>query len=183
MRIFLKRLFWLLLVIICIGFFIPEDFSVPVKNISRGDYNQNSFWAYPWGKSITHKGVDIFAKNGTPALASTNGIVLKTGVSEIGGNYVIILGAKWRAHYYAHLNSSSVSKGQYVKKGQQIGTVGNTGNALGKAPHLHYSIYSAIPLPWKIDGSKMGWKKMFFINPIPYLNEDLSINSKVLSSE
>ncbi len=183
MGTFLKRAIWLLLFLLCLGFFLPENFFLPVKGISRRDYNQNSFWAYPWGKSVTHKGVDIFANKGTPVLASINGIVLRRGTSERAGHFILILGPKWRAHYYAHLNSSMVSEGQYVKPGQQIGTVGNSGNAKGKAPHLHYSIYSVIPLPWKVDQSKLGWKKMFFINPIPYLNQELPRNSSALSSE
>lgn len=179
----LKRVSFLFLVLIITGFCLPENFTVPVKSASKGDYNQKSFWAYPWGKSITHKGVDIFAKSGTAALSSIDGFVLKRGTSDRAGIYVVVISAKWRVHYYAHLASSMAKIGQWVSSGDQIGTVGATGNAAGKTPHLHYSIYSPIPLPWKGDKSIMGWKKMFFMNPITYLNEALSKNSSVLSSE
>ncbi len=46
---------------------------MPVAGATISSYNQNSFWAYPWGKSVTHKGVDIFAKEGTAVLSSTGG--------------------------------------------------------------------------------------------------------------
>ena len=38
-----------------------------------------------------------------------------------------------------------------------------------KPPHLHYSIFTLVPYPWRIDGSKQGWMKMFFLDPIYYL--------------
>ncbi len=183
MKKFVKRLLFLILVILTIGFLIPESFSMPVESATKKDYNQNSYWYYPWGKSVTHKGVDIFAKKSTPVKSSGNGIVIKTGTSDQGGKYVVVLGPKWKMHYYAHLNEINTSSGSYVMAGEHIGSVGDTGNATGKAPHLHYSIYSLIPLPWKVDKSIQGWKKMFFIDPIPYLNESVSANSRVLSSE
>lgn len=56
------------------------------------------------GKSVTHKGVDIFAKRGTNIRPATAGIVLYTGKKPRGGNVVFILGPRWRIHYYAHLD-------------------------------------------------------------------------------
>jgi murein DD-endopeptidase MepM/ murein hydrolase activator NlpD len=152
-----------------IGLLIPQNLEMPVDKARSTDYNKNSFWAYPWGKSVTHKGVDIFAKTGTQLNSSTSGLVLLTGTQSKGGKYVLTLGPKWRIHYYAHLNSINCKQGQWVSKKTQIGTVGDSGNAKGKAPHLHYSIVTLLPYPWKIDGSRQGWKKMFYLNPIPYL--------------
>lgn len=184
MRKVFKSSLFIALAILIVGFCLPEKFSIPVKDIRKSDFNQKSFWAYPWGNSVTHKGVDIFASKGIPVLASIDGLVLRQGISDKGGKYVMLLGPKWRVHYYAHLNEIDVKAGQYLRSGQQIGTVGNTGNAQGKAPHLHYSICSIIPIPWKLDDEIQGWKKMFFINPIPYLNESLSVkNSSALNSE
>ena len=59
----------------------------------------------------------------------------------------------------------------FVANGEQLGTVGTTGNAAGKPPHLHYSIVTPIPNFWNLDTDKQGWKKMFYLNPIDYLKE------------
>lgn len=144
---------------------------MPVKGASPSDYNSESFWYYPWGKSGTHKGVDIFAKKGTAVNSSTRGIVLYAGNIRLGGNFVLILGPKWRLHYYAHLDETKTSLFSLVTKESLIGTVGTSGNAVGKSPHLHYSILTIVPYVWKIDSSKQGWKKMFYLNPIIYLKE------------
>ena len=158
-----------LLFILLIGLLIPQNLQMPVEGASRSDYNPESFWYYPWGKSGTHKGVDIFASTGTNITSSTKGIVLYTGTIGMGGNVVLLLGPKWRLHYYAHLNEVVTSKLHYVNNETIIGTVGTSGNAAGKAPHLHYSIFSLIPHIWKIDGSVQGWKKMFYLDPIVFL--------------
>lgn len=129
---------------------------MPVQGATRADYNPNSFWYYPWGKSVTHKGVDIFAKQGQPIVSSTPGIVLYTGNLKIGGNVVLILGPKWRLHYYAHLKDIKTRPLAIKKSGSIIGSVGNTGNAKGKPAHLHYSIITPIPYPWLIDNDRQG---------------------------
>ena len=142
---------------------------MPVKGATKSDYNSKSFWFFPWGKSVTHKGVDIFSKKGTEINSSTSGLVLYSGEISIGGKFVIILGPKWRLHYYAHLNQLKTSSLAFVYKKSTIGTVGTTGNAAGKPPHLHYSILTIIPYVWRIDSDNQGWKKMFYLNPIEYL--------------
>ena len=154
--------------IIAIGFLIPQNLEMPVKGASESDYHKDSFWFYPWGKSGTHKGVDVFAKTGTSVTSATTGIVLYTGKISMGGNVVLILGPKWRFHYYAHLNSTSVARYDFVSQNTLVGTVGSTGNAKGKPAHLHYSISSFFPLIWRIDFAPQGWKKIFYLNPIDY---------------
>ncbi len=151
-----------------IGLIIPQNMRMPVQGATSNDYNKNSFWYYPWGKSGTHKGIDIFAKKGTTMNSSTWGIKIFSGQVEMGGNVVLILGPKWRFHYYAHLDELN-DIGLFVNKNTQIGTVGDSGNAVGKQAHLHYSILTSIPYPWRIDGSPQGWKKMFYLNPMDYL--------------
>ena len=83
----------------------------------------------------------------------------------MGGNVVAILGPQWRIYYYAHLASINVTTLSWVSRGDPIGAVGNTGNAAGKPPHLHYSVLSLIPYPWRISMQTQGYKKMFFMNP------------------
>ena len=68
-------------------------------------------------------------------------------------------------------NGIKVSNFTWVNTNKVIGTVGNTGNAKGKSPHLHYTILTAIPYVWRIDGNIQGWKKMFILNPIDYLDK------------
>ncbi len=151
-----------------VGLIIPQNLQMPVLGADKGSYNAQSFWAYPWGKSVTHKGVDIFADKGIPVQVATAGLVLYAGTLKMGGNVVFVLGPKWRLHYYAHLNTIQASTFSWVSRGEDIGTVGNSGNAAGKPPHLHYSIQTAIPYPWRMDSDRQGWQKMFYLNPIAY---------------
>ncbi|WP_344397578.1 M23 family metallopeptidase, partial [Streptomyces asiaticus] len=92
----------------------------------------------------------------------------------IGGKIVFVLGPKWRLHYYAHLDKITVHVLNFVNHQSVIGTVGDSGNASGKSPHLHYSIETIIPYPWRIDKSRQGWRKMTFLDPTVYLNEYFS---------
>lgn len=138
---------------------------IPVQDATFRDWNANSFWHYPWGVSGTHKGIDIFAPQGKPVLAAGGGLVVYSGQISLGGNVVLVLGAKWRFHYYAHLQSATVTTGQWVWQGNQLGLVGNTGNAAGKPPHLHYSVASLLPHWWRWDNEPQGWLKMFYLNP------------------
>jgi peptidoglycan LD-endopeptidase LytH len=172
----LKNLGLIALLLIIAGCLLPASFKMPVKGATAKSYSQDSYWFYPWGKSITHKGVDIFAKKRTPVYSATYGIVLFTGKISIGGNVVLILGPKWRLHYYAHLDSFNTSTCALVSADTKIGTVGATGNAAGKPPHLHYTMRTIIPYPWQIAKGIQGWKKMFYINPVPYLN---SVSRKI----
>ena len=84
-----------------------------------------------------------------------------------------VLGPKWRLHYYAHLDSIKTSMFAPVSRNSVIGTVGTSGNAVGKPPHLHYTLVTLVPYPWRMDQSRQGWKKMFYLDPIEYLNDAL----------
>ncbi|EDM44110.1 hypothetical protein SCB49_10982 [unidentified eubacterium SCB49] len=163
-----KKIFVGTLVILILGFLIPENLKMPVEGASKSDYNTNSFWFYPWGQSGTHKGVDVFARKGTTINASTPGVVLYAGNIRVGGNVAIVLGPKWRLHYYAHMDEVKTASFSLVGSETILGTVGTSGNAKGKPPHLHYSILTLIPYVWRIDSDEQGWKKMFYLNPIKY---------------
>ena len=159
------RILIILAIILALGLLLPARGAIPVQNATAKDWSANSFWFAPWGKSGVHKGIDIFAKKGTPVIASTSGLVVYTGNIELGGNVVAVLGPKWRIYYYAHLHSINAKTFNWVTQGEVIGAVGDSGNAKGKPPHLHYSVLSLIPYPWQFSTQTQGWKKMFFMNP------------------
>jgi len=163
----IKKVGYFILGIIILGLLIPQNMQMPVEGATKSDYNKNSYWAYPWGRSITHKGVDIFAEKGTNIIPATSGLVLYAGNISVGGNIIVILGAKWRLHYYAHLDELRINTLSWASKNEVIGSVGDSGNAKGKSPHLHYSIMTPIPYPWQYDSEIQGWMKMFHVNPIP----------------
>jgi peptidoglycan LD-endopeptidase LytH len=159
--------------ILVAGLLLPQELIIPVKDAGPKDWNPKSWWYEPWGVSGVHKGIDIFAAKKTPVLAPTYGLVIYTGELKLGGNVVFILGPKWRVHFFGHLNRSNVMIGQLVARGQEIGEVGDSGNAQGKPPHLHYQIDTWLPYPWLFDTSTQGWKKMFILNPNDYLPKHL----------
>ncbi len=167
----LKTTGLVLLALLAIGLVVPERVKIPVAGASTRDWNAQSFWFEPWGSSGVHKGIDIFGKTGTPVLSTTDGIVLFTGEIAKGGKVVLVFGPRWRLHYFAHLDRISTRALTPVTSGSPIGTVGASGNAQGKPPHLHYSIVRLLPAPWKIDGTTQGYKKAFFIDPGAYLKE------------
>lgn len=153
------------------GYLIPEQPLIPVKGASNKDWNSQTFWYEPWGSSGTHKGIDIFATKNTPVIAPTPMLLLYKGNFFKGGNVILGLGLKWQLHYFAHLDRIEKVTDFIVQRSEVLGTVGNTGNAQGKTPHLHYSILNLFPKPWLIDSSPQGYKKAFYLNPIEYLED------------
>jgi murein DD-endopeptidase MepM/ murein hydrolase activator NlpD len=97
-------------------------------------------WGYPRSGGRTHKGTDLFAAWNEPMYAVTAGRVLM-GNSGLGGKTIWLLGSNGIAFYYAHLSGFNVSSGQDVSQGQTIGFNGDSGNAGGGAPHLHFEIH------------------------------------------
>lgn len=168
---YIKKLLVGVLVLFVMGLLVPQNLEMPVEGATQADFNPRSFWAYPWGNSIVHKGVDIFAGKGTNVYSSTIGLVLLTGRLGKGGNVVLILGPKWRLHYYAHLDEITTTPFSIVTHNSRIGTVGNTGNAATTPSHLHYAIGTMLPYLHRIDGAHLGWQKAFYLNPIDYLKE------------
>ena len=83
-----------------------------------------------------HRGTDYAAPRGTPVYAAGDGRVIDAGYTRPNGNYVFIQHGEGFKTHYLHLNKKRVKRGDRVKQGQVIGTVGSTGAATG--PHLHY---------------------------------------------
>lgn len=91
-----------------------------------------------------HEGIDIFAERGTPVIASTDGTVTRTAYGAgAGGNVVYLEMDDGTYFYYAHLDGISpvIHAGTEIEAGTVLGTVGNSGNAVGTPPHLHFEIH------------------------------------------
>ncbi|HUP88598.1 MAG TPA: M23 family metallopeptidase [Longimicrobiales bacterium] len=109
------------------------------------------------GGKRDHEGVDIFATAGTPVVAVADGVISNVSTTSLGGNVV------WQedlsrgvSYYYAHLKTQNVSRGDRVKAGDIVGTVGNTGNARTTPSHLHFGVYkpgrvALDPVPFLFD--------------------------------
>jgi murein DD-endopeptidase MepM/ murein hydrolase activator NlpD len=124
-------------------------------------------WGASRGGGIRrHKGIDIHARKGTPLVAVCDGVIVEKAHTPIGGKTLWLKSSQhgWKA-YYAHLDKQLVKEGQYVKKGQVIGTLGNTGNARTTPPHLHFGIAGG-----------NGW-----VNPLPYVKNAKKVAAPKIS--
>lgn len=118
----------------------PRSLPVPVQGVTAGALSDS--WGAPRSGGREHRGIDIFAPRGTPVLSPVDGVVLDVGQNRLGGNVVKILGPGPQVHYFAHLESfGPIERRGLVRRGEVIGYVGDTGNARGTPPHLHYGVY------------------------------------------
>jgi murein DD-endopeptidase MepM/ murein hydrolase activator NlpD len=85
-----------------------------------------------------HKGIDISAPRGTPVLAAASGTVTVATSAGDYGRYLVIDHGNGTSTLYAHLLEFAVKRGDRVKTGDRIGSVGKTGNATGY--HLHFEV-------------------------------------------
>jgi murein DD-endopeptidase MepM/ murein hydrolase activator NlpD len=85
-----------------------------------------------------HKGLDIATRIGTSIIAPADGLVIRVGREGNFGKMITINHGYHLKTRYGHLSKFRIKKGQYVKRGQIIGEVGNTGRCTG--PHLHYEV-------------------------------------------
>ncbi|WP_339101968.1 murein hydrolase activator EnvC family protein [Candidatus Enterococcus clewellii] len=108
----------------------------------------------PTGISGTfHEGIDFGGSSSTVIMAVKSGTIADAGYDGMSGNYVIIDHGDGYYSLYAHLSSATVSTGQAVSKGQQVGFMGTTGNSTGV--HLHFGISTGL------------WSG--YVNPAPLL--------------
>ena len=142
------------------------DFPVSYMKANVGSY---------WGDSRdggkrNHEGIDIFAPRYSAAIAAADGYIVGVKQEGIGGKTVWLRpqGQNYTL-YYAHLDKQLVSEGQFVKKGETVGLVGNTGNAKHTASHLHFGVYTSTGA----------------IDPLPFVNKNIrsvpEIESKSLA--
>ncbi len=121
----------------------PTALPVPVQGV-RARGVADTFGA-PRGRDRKHQGIDIFAPRGTPVRSATRGVVVAVREGGLGGRVVWVLGPGGERHYYAHLQgwAPGLGEGRVVQAGDLLGFVGDSGNAKGTPPHLHYGIYGA----------------------------------------
>jgi peptidoglycan LD-endopeptidase LytH len=116
------------------------------------------------GGTRKHEAMDIPAPRGTPVLSAANGRVLKLFNSKPGG--LMVYATDSTEHFilmYGHLDAyqPGLTDGQPLRRGQQIGIVGTTGNAAPAVPHLHFAIARSSDV-------KQWWKGAP-VNPYPLL--------------
>jgi murein DD-endopeptidase MepM/ murein hydrolase activator NlpD len=111
------------------------------------------------GAGRNHQGQDILAECGKPIVAAQSGRIERVAYQSAAGNYVVIAGRRKAPDtVYMHLlHRSPVGEGERVAAGDQLGLVGQTGDAT--ACHLHFEMWS--PPGWYKGGS--------LLDPLPYL--------------
>ena len=136
---------------------VPVLFGITPANISRN-------FGDPRSGGRTHEGLDIMAPKGAPVVTPTEAVVLRTGTGESSGLYVYTANPGEETFVYMHLDSiADIEEGDALSVGELIGYVGNTGNASGGAPHLHFEIHQ--------DGNP--------IDPFPRLTRIFPLKDKI----
>jgi murein DD-endopeptidase MepM/ murein hydrolase activator NlpD len=109
-----------------------------------GKHTYFNDWGAPRG-THSHQGNDVMADKGTPVVAVTDGVIdrLTRVETGLGGIWIWLKDGAGNTFYYAHLDSIApfLEEGTPVAAGQEIGAVGNTGDARYGADHLHFEIH------------------------------------------
>jgi murein DD-endopeptidase MepM/ murein hydrolase activator NlpD len=137
---------------------------VPVAGVQPNQLVDTFMEARSEGR--VHDAIDIPAPAETPVLSAADGEIIKLFQSERGGTTIYQLSTdKKLIFYYAHLQryADGLVAGKFVRQGEVIGYVGDTGNAGAGNYHLHFSI-SIVPDP------KRYWEGTN-INPYPLLHK------------
>ena len=90
-----------------------------------------------------HEGIDLFARRGTPAVAVANGTLFRVGWNRLGGWRLWLRDDAGTEYYYAHLDAfaTAAREGARVAAGTVVGYVGDSGDAKGTSPHVHFEIH------------------------------------------
>jgi len=112
------------------------NFIPPVSGRLSGNFGRRRFFNDQPRKP--HSGMDIAAPMGTEVVSPAAGTVVETGDFFFNGNTIFIDHGQGVVTMYCHLDTMNVKKGDEVKQGDKIATVGMTGRVTG--PHLHWSV-------------------------------------------
>lgn len=135
---------------------------IPVAGVRPEDLLNN--FSEERAEGRTHNAIDIPAPRGTPVLAAADGRILRLFQSERGGLTIYQLSADERmVFYYAHLDryADGLAAGHFVRRGQVIAYVGDTGNAGAGNYHLHFAV-------WLVTDPRRYWDGAS-VNPYPLL--------------
>jgi murein DD-endopeptidase MepM/ murein hydrolase activator NlpD len=103
----------------------------------QGRHSFTDTWGDPRPGGRRHQGNDVMAPYGAPVVAVISGVI-KTSYSANGGISLYLRGSDGDEYFYAHNSRNVAVSGQHVSTGQLIAYVGNTGDARGGAPHVHF---------------------------------------------
>ncbi|MEO6715325.1 MAG: peptidoglycan DD-metalloendopeptidase family protein [Mycobacteriales bacterium] len=98
-------------------------------------------WHFARSGGRLHQGTDMFAPEGAGAYAVTDGVVDKWGNGGLGGISLWIRAGNGDRYYYAHNSVNIAAVGSQVRAGELVALVGQTGNAAGTPPHVHFEAH------------------------------------------
>jgi murein DD-endopeptidase MepM/ murein hydrolase activator NlpD len=146
MRDYIRRFLIAGLMLIFISLLIIGGKQPQASELTKGAFTSD--WQWPADGVLSdcfgtrngaHKGVDIAADLGAPIYAVEQGSVTKSYYSGSYGNVIFIKHPNGTETVYAHLQERTAQEGDNVHQGQQIGTMGNTGDSSGV--HLHFEVH------------------------------------------
>lgn len=109
----------------------------------RGSTTFSDDWLFSRPGGRYHEGIDLFAAYGSPVVAVADGTLFRVGYNGLGGWRLWLRDAAGTTFYYAHLSSfaPAAREGASVSGGTVIGYVGDSGDARGTSPHVHFEIH------------------------------------------
>jgi murein DD-endopeptidase MepM/ murein hydrolase activator NlpD len=164
-----------------------KGFVFPVQ----GEVEFIDSWGFPrmtgTSQAHWHQGTDIFAPMGTPLVAVESGTIFKVGQAGLGGNRLWLRGDSGTEYYYAHVSAFApgLRDGLRVNAGDPVAYVGDTGNAKGTPPHLHFQMHpdGGDPVnPYPLLKATYGTKPMVQVFEAPPLTVDPATGLPVLGA-